>query len=185
MRRRTPLCVEMIESRCLLSALAYSLTTNPSTYQVGQPVQMTFTETNTGSQPVQIAIGPVDSGFDVDQNGVTVWESNAGLQPQYLQIETLQPGQSVTLMATWNGVPNMVPPTVLSGTFTVTNQQAPTGASASFVIEPQTTTPTYEPLFAGGGSLTMPLAAANMGALPVMAIATMGTPVANQSGQAV
>ena len=33
--------------RALLSSLAYSLTTDKSEYAVGQPVQMTFTETNT------------------------------------------------------------------------------------------------------------------------------------------
>ncbi len=123
MRRRTPLCVERIESRCLLSALAYSLTTNQSTYEVGQPVQMTFTETNTGPTPVHVAIGPANSGFDVAQNGETVWASNAGFQPHFVRLETLLPGQSVTLTATWNGEPSMGPPTVLTGTFTVSNQQ--------------------------------------------------------------
>jgi hypothetical protein len=131
----------MFESRCLLSALAYSLTTNQSTYQSGQPVQMSFTETNTSATPVKIVIGPANSGFDVAQNGKTVWASNAGIQPQYLRLETLQPGQSVTLTASWNGVSNVGPPTVETGSFTVTNQQAPTAASASFVIQPAAATP--------------------------------------------
>jgi hypothetical protein len=139
MRRRTPLRVEMVESRCLLSALAYSLTTNQSTYQAGQPIQFTFTETNTGSTPVGIELGPSNSGFDVAQNGATVWASNAGNQPYYVQLRILQPGQSVTLTATWNGVSNVGTATAVTGTFTATNQQAPTGASATFVIEPQST----------------------------------------------
>jgi hypothetical protein len=145
MRRRTQLSVELIESRQLLSALAYSLTTNQSTYEVGQPINFTFTETNTGTSPVNIAIGPVNSGFDVVHDGVTVWASNTGIQPQFLQLKTLQPGQSETLTATWNGVSNIGPPTVETGTFTVTNQQAPTGASATFQIENAASPPTHTP----------------------------------------
>jgi hypothetical protein len=136
--RKRPLVVELLESRRLLSssALSYSLTTNQSTYQAGQPVQMSFTETNTSSRPVTISIGPSNTGFDVRQNGTLVWVSNAGIQPQFLRQETLLPGQAVTLQATWNGVPNVSGASShVTGTFTVTNQQAPTDASATFVIQ--------------------------------------------------
>ena len=81
MRRRTPLIVEPLEGRALLSGLSYSLTTNVSTYQVGQPVQMTFTVTNTGVEPATLVVGAVNSGFIVAQGGQTVWQSNARRQP--------------------------------------------------------------------------------------------------------
>jgi len=113
------------------------VTTNQSTYQLGQPVQLTFTETNTSTKPVTIAIGPSNTGFDVRENGTLMWVSNPGIQPQYLRVVTLQPGQSETLSATWDGVSNVGGAnTHVIGTFTVTNQQAPTGASATFVIQP-------------------------------------------------
>jgi hypothetical protein len=172
MRRRTPLSVEMIESRCLLSALAYGLTTSQSTYQSGQPVHMTFTETNTSAKPVNIVIGPANSGFDVAQNGRTVWVSNAGFQPHYLRLETLQPGQSVTLTATWNGASNVGTPTRLTGTFTVTNQQAPTGASATFSIEPQTAPTPFQPVGISNEPFSVPAETTNIGALPYMIYAT-------------
>jgi hypothetical protein len=146
MKRRMALCVETVESRYLLSGLAYTLTTNQSTYQVGQPIVFTFTETNTGPSPVNVELGPVNSGFDVQQGGVTVWASNTGIQPQFLRLETLQPGQSQTLTATWDGVCNIGQATPLTGTFTATNQQAPTGASATFQIVNATLPPVQIPL---------------------------------------
>jgi len=98
---------------------------------------MTFTETNTGSTPVTIKVGPSNTGFDVKENGALVWMSNAGIQPQYLVLETLQPGHSATFHATWNGISNVGgTSSPVTGTFTVTNQQAPSAASATFVIQP-------------------------------------------------
>ena len=65
MHRRTSLIVEPMEGRALLSGLTYSLTTDQSIYQVGQPIQITFTETNTGDQPVTVSVSPTDfSVFD-------------------------------------------------------------------------------------------------------------------------
>jgi hypothetical protein len=169
----------MFESRCLLSALAYSLTTNQSNYQSGQPVQMTFTETNTSAKPVNIAIGPANSGFDVAQNGKTVWMSNAGFQPQYLRLETLQPGQSVTLKATWNGLSNVGPSTVETGTFTVTNQQARTEASATFVIqpfviEPATASMSLQPVDTSDEpiTITVPATKTSTGTFPIIVFET-------------
>jgi len=113
------------------------LTTNQSVYQPGQPIQMTFTETNTSNQPVTVGEGPSIDGFDVTQSGKPVWESNAGVNPLFILVKTLQPGQSLTLHSTWNGVPSPAqPPIPSSGTFTVTNQLDPQGASATFQIEP-------------------------------------------------
>ncbi|MGO9468868.1 MAG: hypothetical protein ACLQVF_32475 [Isosphaeraceae bacterium] len=191
MRHRTPLCVERIEPRCLMSGLAYSLTTDQPSYQVGQPIQFTFTETNTGSTPVQLGVGPVNSGFDVVQNGVTVWASNTGPQPQYILVEFLQPGQSETLTATWDGIPNLVPPTVLTGSFTVTNQQAPTSASATFQIQPQpggavvTSVTTDKSVYLVGQPVQMTFAETNKGSVPVQVLAGSGTFTVSQNGNPV
>ncbi len=84
MARRTVLGVEGLEGRTLLS-LSYSLTTDQSVYQVGQPIELTFTETNTGNQPVTVEVRPTD--FTVSQiweNETLAWQSdpaNAGQSP--------------------------------------------------------------------------------------------------------
>jgi hypothetical protein len=60
-----------LETRSLLSGLTYSLTTSQAVYQVGEPVQMTLTETNTSSSPILGAWGGVGSiGFTVQRNGI-------------------------------------------------------------------------------------------------------------------
>ncbi len=69
MARKIALRVERLEVRELLSSLAYSLTTDKSTYQVGQPVQLTFTETNTSTKPVTVTDGPSIDGFTVTGRG--------------------------------------------------------------------------------------------------------------------
>src|SRR5205823_875280 len=105
-----------------------SLTTDQSTYQVGQPVRFTFTETNTSDQPVTV------SSFDgedltVSQDGVVVWRP---FEVFYFcaVVKVLQPGETYTTTSTWDGIPNAVPPSILSGSFTVTSE----GARASFQI---------------------------------------------------
>jgi hypothetical protein len=146
-RRTTPIPrVELLEPRALLSAVDISLTTNQTEYQPGQPIQMTFTETNTSSQPVTVDYGPSVDGFDVTRDGVPVWQSNAGINPMIIIADTLGPGQSLTLHATWNGVPgqgltNLGP----RGTYTVTNQLDPNGASATFEIGPIASPPSQPP----------------------------------------
>jgi hypothetical protein len=136
MRRRTTLIVEPLEGRALLSGLSYSLTTNASTYQAGQPVQMTFTATNTGDEPATLVVGAVNSGFIVTEGGQTVWQSNAGVNPMVLVEDILQPGQSWTEHGTWDGtLANGSSTTTTTGSFVVTNQLDPSGASASFQID--------------------------------------------------
>ena len=58
MRRSRSWIAEPLEGRELLSGVIYSLTTDQPNYQVGQPIEMTFTETNTGDQPVTVAVSP-------------------------------------------------------------------------------------------------------------------------------
>jgi Intracellular proteinase inhibitor len=128
MIRRTRLDLEPLEGRSLLSGLAYSLTTNQASYQPGQPVEMTFRETNVSSQPVTVQDGPSIDGFTVSRDGAVVWRSNAGINPLFIRLETLQPGQSLTLAATWDGIPTggSAP---ISGTFVISNQLGPQAAT--------------------------------------------------------
>lgn len=125
MKRRTFLNLDALEGRALLSGLSYSLTTNQSTYQPGQPVEMSFTETNTSNHVIDATDGPSIDGFDVGQNGKVIWRSNAGPNPMYLRLVPLAPGQSFTLTATWNGVPTGGTSPV-TGTFSIWNQRDPT-----------------------------------------------------------
>ncbi len=188
--RRHPLGVEHLESRRLLSGLSYSLTTDQATYQVGQPIQFTFTETNTSTQPVGVGIGPVNSGFDVVHDGETVWASNTGPLPLFILFRLLQPGQSITLTATWNGIPNLAPPTTLTGGFTVTNQQE-IAVSTSFQIQPQaggplaTSITTDKPVYVLGETVDMTFTETNEGTTPIKVIAGSGTLDVDQNGNQV
>ena len=138
MARKCGVSVEDLERRTLLSGIAYSLTTDHSVYQAGQPIEITFTETNTGSQPVTVSLSPTD--FTVSEQfpaGYSPgWESNPENDGQPPTSVTLQPGQSVSQTATWDGT---VMQTAVQqgtstsssyavnqfGTFTVSNPNAP------------------------------------------------------------
>lgn len=98
-RNRFPV-VELLESRTLLSSVAYSLTTDRAVYQAGQPILITFTETNTGKQPVTVPVSPAD--FVVSQGSNTLWQSNPGGGSKPRE-ETLNPGQSMHQTAIWAG----------------------------------------------------------------------------------
>jgi hypothetical protein len=128
MVRRTRLNVESLEGRTLLSGLSATLTTNASSYQVGQPVHLTFTLMNASSKSVTVDEGPSTDGFIIEQNGSTVWRSNAGINPMFIEADTLQPGQSLTLNGTWNGISNVGSSAVTgpTGTFVVFDQLSPT-----------------------------------------------------------
>ena len=163
MARKIALRVESLEVRALLSSLAYSLTTDKSEYAVGQPVQMTFTETNTSNQNVSVDDGPAIDGFNVTLNGTPIWMSNSGIAPQYVRLETLKPGQSLTETATWNGESTANPSTAETGSFVVTNELAPTTASASFQIQSPVTysvTPS-QPTYQFGQPVQLTLTATN------------------------
>jgi hypothetical protein len=133
MKRRTHLNLEMLEGRALLSGVAYSLTTNQSVYQPGQPIEMTFQETNVSDHAISVGDGPSIDGFTVVQGGAVVWRSNAGINPLFIRLDPLQPGQSLTLTATWDGVPTGGS-SPSSGTFVIDNQLNPQAASATVTI---------------------------------------------------
>jgi hypothetical protein len=134
--------VEGLEDRSLLSAISYSLTTDQPTYQVGQAIQFTFTETNTSDQPVSVSVEPTN--FTVSNGVGAIWQSNPAAVGQAASLEELQPGQSVTQTASWDGTIPDTPPSFGStpptyalnewGAFQVSNLNAPPGTSAAFQI---------------------------------------------------
>jgi hypothetical protein len=146
MRRRKAWNIEPLEERSLLSAMAVHITTNQSVYQAGQPVQLTFTETNTSNQAVTVREGPSIDGFTVEQGGNVVWKSNAGINPLFILNDVLQPGQSLTLKATWNGVPNTSSSSgaVATGIFVAFDQLDPQ-ATVTFQIVTALPLPTNPP----------------------------------------
>jgi hypothetical protein len=144
MNRRTHLEVDPLEGRTLLSGMEYSLTTNQSTYKPGQPIVMTFKETNLSTQPVSVDEGPSIDGFNVTQGGKLIWQSNSGINPFFIEVDTLQPGQSLTLTATWNGVPTGGT-TPVTGTFVIDNQLNPVAARATVTVTSSPTSPTSTP----------------------------------------
>jgi hypothetical protein len=124
-----------------------ALKTDRSGYQVGDPVLLKLTETNTSNHDVRIVDGPSIDGFSVTQNGATIWRSNARIQPLFLVAIDLKPGQSHTLSARWDGHTEdawgnksaLLP----TGTFAVHNQLQPIGSNPdTILIQP----PTVQPL---------------------------------------
>jgi uncharacterized protein YpmB len=109
------------------SGLAINLTTDVSSYTVGQNVQMSLTATNSSDQDVTIWVGPNTNVFSITQNGQTIWQSNSGPQPLYPTVaKVLSPGQSLTLTASWTASE--------TGTFVVSNELAPQGPVATFNV---------------------------------------------------
>ncbi len=135
MARRASFVLEQLETRTLLSGLSYSLTTDQTVYSVGEPIQMTFTETNTGDQPVTVNAPPGD--FIVNSPGgfYPTWESNPGDAGQPVTL-TLQPGQSDSQTATWDGTTTSVTGQTLApwGTFTLSDPDAAQGLTATFQV---------------------------------------------------
>lgn len=111
-----------LEARALLSGIDYSLTTDQATYQVGQPIHFTFTATNTSSQPESFWLSPQDFYVTVPgpnprgsfpPSDQLIWQSDPGNDGHLGHPETLQPGQSISQSATWDGT---TPDTVTSST---------------------------------------------------------------------
>jgi hypothetical protein len=107
--------------------LDVSLTTNQSTYAVGQTVQMTMTATNDTGKPQTVWVGPNTNVFSITQNGKVVWQSDSGPQPLIATVaRVLNPGQSLTLTASWTAS--------ATGTFTVSNNIVAAGPTATFNV---------------------------------------------------
>jgi hypothetical protein len=102
--------------------LVVKLSTDHQVYRRGQPVVITLTETNTSQHNITAESGPSLGGFLVTHNGRRVWASNAGVQPMFILVRTLEPGQSITQSATWNGQSNIGPAWTAAGHLVVGSQ---------------------------------------------------------------
>jgi hypothetical protein len=141
MRRSRGLVLETLEGKVLLAAIAtpiapvsppiiapvsqglvVKLSTDHQVYRRGQPVVTTLTETNTSQHDITVESGPSLGGFFVTHNGRRVWASNAGVQPMFILVRTLEPGQSITQSATWNGQSNIGPAWTATGHLVVGSQ---------------------------------------------------------------
>jgi hypothetical protein len=143
MRRSFRLEVEPVESRSLLSGFAPAAVTPPvsltlsadrSTIAPGQPVHLTLTVTDTGTQDVSFAVGPSGSGFYAVSKSKFVWRSNWGYQPMFVLLETLHPGQSYTLHSTWNGLANLSGARNPSGPVAIGDQLVVDGVVAKPIV---------------------------------------------------
>ena len=126
MRRARDLMLESLDGKILLTMIAtpiasmsppiitpvsqglvVKLSTDHQVYRRGQPVVITLSETNTSQHDITVESGPSLGGFFVAHNGRRVWASSTGIQPMFVFVRTLQPGESITQSATWNGQSNI------------------------------------------------------------------------------
>ena len=158
------------------SQLSTSLTTDQAVYQLGQPIQLTFTQTNVGTTPIKVLVGP--TSFDVTRTGAEIWNSSFPTAPPFVSDSwtTLQAGQSVTQTATWNGVPDNLPSAYSNGTFTVTNAMDPRGESTTFqIIAPpaadlSSTVTTDKSVYNFGEPIQLTLNETNVGSQPIVVL---------------
>ncbi len=114
----------------------------------GTSVELSFTETNVSGHTLSVSYGPIDDGFTATMAGHSVWVSNAGPQPQFLELKTLAPGQSVTVTATWDGHSNTASGTegpLLKGSFQVSNELDPSAVATVIVGEKPVHGSTHHP----------------------------------------
>ncbi len=124
MRRSRSLVLESLEGKVLLTAvttpmvpaplpmispagqgLVAKLTADHQVYRRGEPVVITLTETNTSQQAINVEEGPSLNGVFVTHDGRKIWASSTGVQPMFVVLKTLEPGQSFSQSVTWNGRP--------------------------------------------------------------------------------
>ena len=125
MIRRIFLAVEQLETRALPSGISYSLTTDQSAYEVGEPIQMTFTETNTGDQAMTLGLPYNLLQFGISHQGYTIWGNLVSFSQTTV---TLQPGQSYSQTVTWDGQ------TPSSSWDLLTGESVPMSPLGTFVI---------------------------------------------------
>ncbi len=144
MRRSARLAVESLEGKALLSGavvtasgLSESLTATPSRTTAGTSIVLTFTETNVTDHDISVTLAQSTDGFVASKGGRPVWTSNPGVQPGIVTVETLKPGQSLTLSETWDGVSNTsAGGPALKGRFVIHNELAPDGPTATVTLLP-------------------------------------------------
>ena len=84
----------------ITNPLQGALTTDQATYQFGQPVQLTYTETNTSDQTLTISIA--NPLYQIVNNDLPMLPVSDPLGPS---IQTITPGQTITDQFTWNPQP--------------------------------------------------------------------------------
>jgi hypothetical protein len=136
MRSKRPLLLEPVEGRVLLSGWIDTVTTDQSSYELGQPIDFTFTRTNISNEPVSFPIDYSELGFEVTQGGQPVQTSGPTVELPLGTIIELQPGQSWSTSGTWDGLSysSDVSVATTTGSFVVTNQLDPS-VSANFQIQ--------------------------------------------------
>ncbi len=135
------LSVEVLEGRALLSGVSFTLTTDQTTYQMGQPVQITYTETNNSDQTVTVL--PSDYALELWHNGgELILQMPPWVGGNSANATTLGPGQSITEQQTWNGLWPFDPfnQDYITGTFQATivplSASGPGDVTADFQIVP-------------------------------------------------
>jgi hypothetical protein len=132
--------------------LVYSLTTDQSIYTLGEPVQITFTETNTGDQPATIdqlvSNDPVFQPVNIQHDGSWVLGGHGGDEFEGEPTITVQPGQSYSQTWVWDGnidgqtsysVPNPL------GTYSVSFEGTSAQTSFQIIAAPSPSPPSSDP----------------------------------------
>ncbi len=108
----------------LSQGLVVKLSTDHQVYRRGEPVVITLTETNTSQHAITVEQGPSMVGITVNHNGREVWASNRGIQPMFVALRTLAPGQSITETTTWTGQSNVGSSWAATGRLVIGSQTA-------------------------------------------------------------
>jgi hypothetical protein len=173
----------------ITNPLTVSVTTNQSTYQPGQSVQITATETNSSNQAITI-LNTQNAFTAVSGSHVSFPVTDVSSSAPFV---TLQPGQSETLTATWD------PGAAQGGTGSTTGTNASESysidfqnymgvtSSSPFVIESPPTAPTSPPtapISPPTAPTSPPTAPSSPPLEPIMPVVSPITAIltANQSG---
>ena len=113
------------------SPLTSTLTTEKPTYAANEPVVITLQQTNSSDQPITFLTG--SKRLVVQQNAAHRLHGTTAA----VTVTSLQPGQSISQSATWNGIPaGSTDNKPASGSFVAYTSGAPQGPTASFTISP-------------------------------------------------
>lgn len=152
-----------------------SLTTDQPTFQIGQPVPLTYTETNTSDQTLSIVQG--NPLYQILHNDQPVLPGQDPLGPT---IETISPGQTITSQYTYQP-PGFGPYTLvnLTGSFVAKVYDVPAAPgkfTADFQIVPPpagaivSSVTTDQPVYQDGQTVTMTFTETNVSSQPVMVV---------------
>jgi len=162
------------------SAITYTLSVEQGRFldepgnQAGQPVPMTFTETNTSHQPAAVVVKPPDFTVSSQYSQTVVWQSDPNDVGAPGITEILQPGQSITQKVTWDdiGSQGSLASASAFGLFSVTNQNEPVGLVAGFgtVDQVRTSLTTNQQSYRPGTPANITLTETNTSAYPVVLV---------------